>query len=92
MGHVGQQSLKAPLTGVLRGLTRPGLTVKAGTKLVEVDPRGEQSLVFGIGERQRRIAAGISSALEGWHQTHENPDITPENASPDGALTAPLNP
>ena len=92
VGHVGQQPLKAPLTGVLRGLTRPGLTVKAGTKLVEVDPRGEQSLVFGIGERPRRIAAGISSALEGWHQTHENPDITLENASPDGALTALLNP
>jgi xanthine dehydrogenase accessory factor len=67
VGHVGQQPLKAPLPGVLRGLTRPGLTVKAGTKLVEVDPRGKQSLVFGLGERPRHIAAGVSAALQGWH-------------------------
>jgi xanthine dehydrogenase accessory factor len=92
VGHVGQQPLKVPLTGVLRGLTRPGLTVKEGTKLVEVDPRGDRSLVFGIGERPRRIATGVSAVVEGWRQTHEKPDITLDNASPDSALTALLNP
>ncbi|MGA1207791.1 MAG: hypothetical protein ACO31Z_08525, partial [Litorivicinaceae bacterium] len=63
VGAVNQQSLVAPLSGVLRGLTRSGLEVAARTKLVEVDPRGEQAVLRGLGERPKRIAAGVLSAL-----------------------------
>jgi hypothetical protein len=33
----------------------------AGTKVVEVDPRGRVDEVRGIGERPRRIAEGVLS-------------------------------
>ena len=55
--------IAAPLTGVLRGLPARGARVVAGQKVVEVDPRGERALCFGIGERPRRIAAGVLEAL-----------------------------
>jgi anion-transporting ArsA/GET3 family ATPase len=40
----------------------------AGTKVVEVDPRGRLEDVRGIGERPRRIADGVLSAIRAWER------------------------
>ena len=64
VARIGSTPLHAPLTGVLVGLTRPGVAVREGAKVVEVDPRGERRLAFGIGERGRTIAAGVLRAVE----------------------------
>ncbi|MGC9163429.1 MAG: hypothetical protein ACP5F9_07775 [Thiomonas sp.] len=61
--------LHAPLSGVLRGLTRPGVTVQRRTKLVEVDPRGDPALCFGLGERPSRIARGVLQAADRLRHT-----------------------
>jgi len=53
----------ASLSGILRGLTHDGASVAAGTKVLEVDPRGEPARAFGVGERPDRIAAGIVGAI-----------------------------
>jgi xanthine dehydrogenase accessory factor len=60
---IGAVSLRAPIAGVLRGLTRSGVHVSARTKVIEVDPRGDPAGVFGLGERPRRIAEGVLKAL-----------------------------
>jgi len=60
---IGEISLRAPIGGVLRGLTRSGVQVTARTKVIEVDPRGDPPGVFGLGERPRRIAEGVLKAL-----------------------------
>lgn len=60
---IDDEPLTAPLTGVLRGLTRSGIRVEAGTKLVEVDPRGDPASAFGLGERPRRIAESVLRIL-----------------------------
>jgi xanthine dehydrogenase accessory factor len=54
----------APLSGVLRGLTHDGASVAIGTKVLEVDPRGDPAGAFGIGERPARIAGGIIEAID----------------------------
>lgn len=56
---IGTHELTAPLAGVLRGLTRSGVTVDKGTKVIEIDPRGKAAPVTGLGERPRRIAEGV---------------------------------
>ena len=56
--------LVAPLDGVLRGLTRDGVPVRMGTKVIEIDPRGDSAVVRGIGERPARIADGVVLAIE----------------------------
>ncbi|MBN8776396.1 MAG: hypothetical protein J0H13_06900, partial [Thiomonas arsenitoxydans] len=56
--------LPAPLRGVLRGLTRSDVPVRRKTKLVEVDPRGDPALCFGLGERPMRIAQGVLQTVE----------------------------
>lgn len=60
---LGALSLRAPIGGVLRGLTRSGVEVAARTKVIEVDPRCDPAGAFGLGERPRRIAAGVLKAL-----------------------------
>ncbi len=57
------EPVKAPRSGALRGLTARGARVPVGQKIVEVDPRGDPSLCFGLGERPRRIAQGVLEAL-----------------------------
>lgn len=63
VAHIGSETLLAPLSGHLRGLTRSGVTVASGTKVIEVDPRGPGAQISGIGERPGRIASGVLLAL-----------------------------
>jgi len=60
---IGSLALRAPMGGVLRGLTRSGVEVAVRTKVIEVDPRGDPVGVFGLGERPRRIAEGVLKAM-----------------------------
>jgi xanthine dehydrogenase accessory factor len=62
VAHVGLAAVIAPLDGILRGITHDGARVAAGTKVVEVDPRGDPASAFGISERPARIASGIIEA------------------------------
>lgn len=52
---IGTAVVRAPLDGCLRGITHKGAAVKAGTKVVEVDPRGNPARAFGIAERPGKI-------------------------------------
>jgi xanthine dehydrogenase accessory factor len=62
--------LHAPITGTLRGLTRPGISVLHGDKVLEVDPRPPERAGFsGLGERPRRIAEGVALAIRQWLAT-----------------------
>ena len=60
---IGDEQLRAPLTGILRGLVHDGVPVEAGAKVLEVDPRGDVAKVRGIGARPRRIAEGVLAAI-----------------------------
>ena len=65
IAEIGSTALTAPLAGVLRGLTRDGVPVSVRTKVIEVDPRSREAEFRGIGERPRRIADGVLSAIRG---------------------------
>lgn len=64
VGHLGEQPVLAPIDGCLRGVSRDGVTVIAGQRLLEVDPRAAAGAeVFGLGERPRAIARGVLRAM-----------------------------
>jgi len=69
VAHLGSLILPAPLDGALRGLTRDGVPVPAGTKVIEVDPRGPAAVVMGIGQRPNQIAEGVWRAVQTWVDT-----------------------
>lgn len=63
VARLGEAPVVAPLSGILRGLTHDGAQVAAGTKVLEVDPRGDPARAFGVGERPARIADGVLEAV-----------------------------
>jgi xanthine dehydrogenase accessory factor len=63
VGALGDTVVLAPLTGVLRGLAANGARVPERIKIVEVDPRGDPALCFGLGERPLAVAHGVLRAL-----------------------------
>lgn len=75
LAKIGKVDLRAPLAGVVRGLTRSGVEVAATTKVIEIDPRGDPSAAFGLGERPRRIAEGVCRALEEVRAAREAGDL-----------------
>jgi hypothetical protein len=44
-------------------MTHGGALVAVGAKVIEVDPRGPDAQVYGLAERQRRIAAGVREVV-----------------------------
>ena len=63
---VDSTPLESPLSGRLRGLTHAGVPVTKGTKVIEVDPRGDSAEISGIAERPRRIALAVLQATQSW--------------------------
>ena len=59
IGRIGRRAVKAPLAGRLRGLTRSGVAVSKGAKIIEVIPPGASEKLAGIGERPRRVAEAV---------------------------------
>jgi len=65
-------TIEALLDGVIRGITRSGVTVRTGTKVLEIDPRGANAQIQGLGERPMHIAEGVLAAIMVW-QRQVNP-------------------
>lgn len=63
VARIGDAVIAAPISGYLRGLTHDGAPVHAGSKIVEVDPRDNTDGLIGLGERPRRIAEGVLTAI-----------------------------
>jgi len=63
VGRIGDTPLYAPLSGCLRGVAQDGASVEIKAKIIEVDPRGSDTVVRGIGERPRKIADGVLKAV-----------------------------
>jgi xanthine dehydrogenase accessory factor len=71
VARIGDMSLCANIDGMLRGLTHDGVPVSRKTKVIEVDPRGEEAQISGIGQRPGRIAQGVLEAVETWIRKSE---------------------
>jgi xanthine dehydrogenase accessory factor len=67
---INETPLTAPLSGVLRGITHDAVPVEQHTKVIEIDPRGEQAQISGIRERPARIADGVLTAIQSWEANH----------------------
>jgi xanthine dehydrogenase accessory factor len=63
LGQVEGHELRAYVAGIIRGITKDGIKVEQGTKVAEVDPRGQEEAVTGIAERPRKIAEGVLEAI-----------------------------
>ena len=62
VGAVSGRAVQARIGGVIRGLIRPGIPVRKGLKIGDIDPRGRQEFCHTISEKALAISGGV---LEG---------------------------
>jgi xanthine dehydrogenase accessory factor len=63
LGNVSGISVIARIDGVVRGIIHDGLTVAAGQKIGDIDPRGIEKLCYTISDKAHAIAEGVLNAL-----------------------------
>jgi xanthine dehydrogenase accessory factor len=61
--RVDGQAVKSKINGILRGLLRDGLTVHAGMKIGDVDPRARREHCFTFSDKALAVAGGVLEAL-----------------------------
>jgi xanthine dehydrogenase accessory factor len=59
VGRVAGVEARAVIPGVIRGLLWPGLSVTAGQKVGDVDPRGDPALCREISDKARAISGSV---------------------------------
>lgn len=63
IGRVGDLPLEAPISGILRGLLRSGVSVTKGSKLIEVDPVHDKITCNYITDKMLAIGEGVLKAI-----------------------------
>ncbi len=63
VGKVSRVDVISKIDGVLRGLIRPGIKVRKGMKVGDVDPRGVREYCFTISDKSRAVAGGVLEAV-----------------------------
>lgn len=58
-----KSEIRSPFPGVLRGLLRPGLTVPAGAKIGDVDPRDDPRLCRLVSDKALAVGGGVLEAI-----------------------------
>lgn len=63
VGQVGDAEVVASIDGILRGLIRPGSSVRKGLKIGDIDPRGEKVYCDTISEKARSLGGAVLEAV-----------------------------
>jgi len=63
VAYVDDQPVVAGITGILRGLLHDQLSVKAGMKIGDIDPRCIPEHCFSISDKARAIGGGVLEAI-----------------------------
>lgn len=72
IGSLGEKTIVAPVSGVLRGILRDQSKVLTNDALAEIDPKNNKESCFIIREQTRAIAGGV---LEAIMMSFNTPDI-----------------
>ena len=62
-GPDGAAPVTAPFDGVLRGLVHPSVTVPAGLKIGDLDPRARPDYCFTVSDKSMAIGGGVLEAI-----------------------------
>lgn len=63
VAEVEGQPIQAPFEGVVRGLLHPGLTVQAGIKVGDIDPRLDPRLAYLVSDKAVAVGGGVLEAI-----------------------------
>ena len=63
IASVNGETIRAPFSGVLRGLVHPALPVTKGMKIGDVDPRAKREHCFFISDKALAVGGGVLEAV-----------------------------
>ncbi len=63
VAKIGDQEVRAPFPGTLRGIARPGIQVWPGLKIGDVDPRADPVFAYLISDKSLAIGGGVLEAI-----------------------------
>ena len=63
VGEVNGERVTAEISGLLRGLIHDGVRINKGTKIGDVDPRGNPDYLHTISDKANAIAGGVMEAV-----------------------------
>ncbi len=63
---IDEAEVVSPLNGVLRGILEEGVSVPAGFKIADVDPRGKVEYCFSISDKGRAIAGAVLEVIDSY--------------------------
>ncbi len=64
IAKVGENEIKAKITGILRGIIRDGYYVTVGFKIADIDPReDEYKNCFTVSDKARSVGGGVLEAI-----------------------------
>ena len=63
IGYVGSVPLMAQIDGVLRGVLADGLSIAGGTKVADIDPRGNVRHCFSVSDKAWAVGGGVLEAV-----------------------------
>jgi xanthine dehydrogenase accessory factor len=71
IGRIGPEEFRSEFPGIVRGILKSGTPVRTGQKLIDIDPRGVESVTRAFTERAMKIAEAVLLAIEEWEQSKE---------------------
>lgn len=66
IGHVGDDEIRAPFDGVVRGLIADGTMVASQTKIGDIDPRADPGACRRISDKALAVGGGAVEAVLTW--------------------------
>ena len=73
LGWVGESPVISVIDGTIRGLIADGTHVPAGTKVGDIDPRGDEVAIDRVSDKALAVGGGVLEAILTWIGGEEPP-------------------
>ena len=67
IGKVQKAEVKAPLSGLIRGLIKNGIEVKKDLKIGDIDPREKKDLIYTISDKARALGGSVLEVIMNFY-------------------------
>ena len=61
--EIGNNKVKAPITGIVRGMIMNGIFIDKNVKIGDIEPRERVDFCYGISDKSRAIGGGVLEAI-----------------------------
>ena len=63
IAHIDETEVHAQLSGIVRGIIYPGITVWEKLKIMDIDPRGNRDHCFTVSDKATALGGGVLEAI-----------------------------